>query len=323
MIRTCPKCGDYYADTSLAFCLADGTPLVNVDQLDKSWNEGTRVIEEKGNVLRRQQRRLKWRRVSMSAMTVLMTTMVVCVVTINSLIHLKPKRGEVDVAKPLTLAAVPVDSSTPATPEEPVLTPTPQPTVTPTLEATPTATEVPTPTRDVTSTTTPTAATTTPSITQSPMLSSPETPTPTPPPTPTLTITPSMTQPPPTPSTPTPTPERLPECSDADKSRVKQNLIEMFGGAWRRKIEGEWKKIIDEARLDNAEPSLGEIKYEGTFVTCTSGVMIARYEWHVTTNVNGTRKDRSIAKKTKFVCEKVFGEWHWHQFNFKLGGVTF
>jgi cytoskeletal protein RodZ len=108
MIRTCPKCGDYYADALLAFCLADGAPLVNVDPRGESWSECARVIEEKENALSKQKRKLKWRRVVMSAMTMLIATMVVCVVAVNSFIYLKPKPEEVAPAKPPTSAKAPV-----------------------------------------------------------------------------------------------------------------------------------------------------------------------------------------------------------------------
>jgi len=158
MIRTCPKCGDYYADALLAFCLADGTPLVNVDTRSESWSEGTRVIEEKENALRTQKRKLKWRRVVMRAMTTLIATMVVCVVAVNSFIYLKPKPEEVVLNKPSTPETTSVeatDSTTPNAPDEPASTPsptleaespaTPIPSQTPILIRTPTPTPTPTP----------------------------------------------------------------------------------------------------------------------------------------------------------------------------------
>jgi Carboxypeptidase regulatory-like domain len=77
IIRTCPKCSAYYADESLAFCLVDGMPLINVDSGSERWGEGTRIIEEKTNASRKQQRRLKWRRIALSAMTALVLLMVV------------------------------------------------------------------------------------------------------------------------------------------------------------------------------------------------------------------------------------------------------
>lgn len=117
MIRTCPKCGDYYADASLAFCLADGTPLIDVDPLSESWREGSRVVEEKAKGLRRRQRWLKWRRFALSAMTMLVVACVVCVVVIEV----------------VTLPASPTPTPTPTS------TRTPTPTRTPTRTPTPAA----------------------------------------------------------------------------------------------------------------------------------------------------------------------------------------
>ena len=128
MIRTCPKCGDYYADASLAFCLVDGAPLVDVEPLSESWSEGTRVVEEKGNALRKQKRRLKWRRFMLSALTTLMLVMVVCVVVINSFIYLRPKQEEVALATPLT--PTPTPTSTPPLTSTSIPTPSPTPTST-------------------------------------------------------------------------------------------------------------------------------------------------------------------------------------------------
>ncbi|MGB8508618.1 MAG: hypothetical protein WCD76_09445 [Pyrinomonadaceae bacterium] len=112
-MRNCPKCGDYYADSVLAFCLNDGTPLVDVAPSDGNWSEGVRVIENKEHALRIQKRKLKWRRVSLGAMTVLMATVIVCVVVVNSLIYLQPKQEERVPAGPLV---TPPTSPTPTPP---------------------------------------------------------------------------------------------------------------------------------------------------------------------------------------------------------------
>jgi hypothetical protein len=91
MMRLCPKCGDYYTDALLAFCLADGTPLVGVAPQSQNWSEGTRVVEEKWEALRKRKRKLKWRRIWRRAMTMLVATMVMCVVAVNSYIYLQSK----------------------------------------------------------------------------------------------------------------------------------------------------------------------------------------------------------------------------------------
>jgi hypothetical protein len=115
MLRTCPRCGDFYADSSLPFCLADGTPLAEVDPHGDKWAEGARVVEEKGRVLRRLTRRLRLRRVMTMTTTVLITTTVIFVVVVNTYVYLTPQPD------------APVVAVTP--------TPTPTPTATPSCTA--------------------------------------------------------------------------------------------------------------------------------------------------------------------------------------------
>jgi hypothetical protein len=269
MIRTCPKCGDYYADASLAFCLADGTPLANVEPMSESWRAGARIIEEKENVLRKQRRKLKWRRVVLTAMTMAMAMMVVFVVAANALIYLRPETDEDGGDKPLTATTAPGDSSPPSTPARTLPTQKPRPTVTPKPNASPTPKETATPPRDV--------------------------------------------KPPATP-TPTPTPPILQSvCSEADKSRERQGIIERYGAAWRRIIEDERRRIIMERMplgLTNGEASLGTIEYVSTFSqTCTTASLMARYVWQVKINLNGTVRVVPVARQKRFTCEKSEGAW--------------
>lgn len=114
-MRTCPRCGDFYADASSAFCLRDGTPLVEVSPTSETWGEAVRVVEEKGNVLRKLERRQRWRRILMTATTMLVVVMVVCVVVVHSIIYFNP-RPEPDV------------SAATSGPDDPPSTPTPTPT---------------------------------------------------------------------------------------------------------------------------------------------------------------------------------------------------
>jgi hypothetical protein len=144
MIRTCPKCRAYYADALLAFCLADGTPLVNVSPSSENWREGARVIEERSSALQKKTRKMKWRRAFMSAMTAVIATVVVCVVAINGLIYLRPQAEADDPVTPLTQAASPID---PSAPIDPVVSPTPVVTkVKPVTARTPVPSLSPTPT---------------------------------------------------------------------------------------------------------------------------------------------------------------------------------
>lgn len=311
MIRTCPKCGDYYADDLLAFCLADGTPLVNVAPNSERWSEGARIIEGKENALRKRKRKLKWRRFMLSATTMLIVTMVVCVVAINGFIYLKPRPEEVGLVKPLTpatAASEPGASVTPNEPGEPVPTPTPQPTPSP--AASPTAAKITTPSPTPKPTPSPSPSfIPTPSPSPSPKPTPAPTPTPSPRPTPSPSPRPS---PSPSPS-PRPTPTPAPNCSDADKSREREAIIGRFGDRWRRNIEGERSKIIAQnapAGVDGVDASLGPMEYQITFFKeCMGGLVTARYAWQVTTNVQGARRTVTVAKQKRFACVKVGDAW--------------
>jgi hypothetical protein len=111
MIRTCPQCGDFYADALLAFCIADGTPLTDLAPDSERWSESARVIEEKENALRKQKRKLKWRRIVVSTMA--MTTLVVLVMAVSSLIYIESVPKKVIASRPSipeTTPAVVIDS---------------------------------------------------------------------------------------------------------------------------------------------------------------------------------------------------------------------
>src|SRR6185503_419457 len=77
MIRTCPKCRAYYADADLAFCFADGMPLVDVDPNGEQWSEGSRVIQENATAGRKQIRRRWWRRIVLATLTTVLLAMAV------------------------------------------------------------------------------------------------------------------------------------------------------------------------------------------------------------------------------------------------------
>lgn len=81
MMRFCPKCGELYADQLLAFCLADGAPLGAVAPGSDVWKEGSRAFEQKQKGLKTQQRKLKWRRVTLA--TMLIATLVVSVAAVS------------------------------------------------------------------------------------------------------------------------------------------------------------------------------------------------------------------------------------------------
>jgi hypothetical protein len=275
MMLLCPKCGDYYADGSLAFCLADGTPLVSVEPNGESWSQGSRIIEQKENALRKHKRRLKWRRVS-SVLTMLIITMTVYAIVAKRYIYLVPP---------------PSPSPTPSWSPSPMIaikeTPTPAVVIK----------ETPTPTIVIKVTPTPVIAI---KVTPTPVIVIKETPTPT------IVIKETTT---PTP-TPTPTPKA---CSDADEGRDEQ-IIRSYLPTWRRNIQGERAKIIAENVPEGArstEAILREIELQVTFlIPCKSAAITAGYEWQVSYSLIGAPpKTKIVSRKRTIACGKVFGMW--------------
>jgi hypothetical protein len=209
MMRLCPKCGDYYTDAALAFCLSDGAPLMSVEPSSESWSEGSRVIKEKEHALRRQTRKLKWRRIALRTMTMALVVMVVCVVAVNSWIYLRPQPEEPVLAEPLTPTAA-AKPDKPITLRKAIPTKTRRPTRKPETTTSPVTTDVTSPPRDTK-----------------------------PPGTPTLTVDGSptntqthtanvLTDP------QTPTPEH--GNTGAGKPRELKIIIEKFGDKWQREI---------------------------------------------------------------------------------------
>jgi hypothetical protein len=139
MIRTCPRCGDFYADDSLLFCLADGTPLADVVPRGDSWAEGSRVVEEKERAARERSRRVMRRRVMLMTTTLLVTTLAVYVVAVHTYVIISPKPDAPVVAAALT--------PTPKPSETPWQTPTPDTASLPFVYVTPTPTPSPSPTK--------------------------------------------------------------------------------------------------------------------------------------------------------------------------------
>lgn len=262
MMRLCPKCGDYYADSSLAFCLGDGTPLVDVSPLGESWSAGERVIEGKENALRKRERRLKWRRILSAAVTVLIATLVVLVVAVNGFIYLR--------RQPATATA----------------TPTP----TPVYKISGRVTDggkalggVKLTLGGAKSASTTTDASGNYAFSRLPAGGS-------------YTVTPAGAKidfTPPRRSVKNLTQDQSadfvgtlqPECSDADQSRERGIVINSCDGTWRRRIEADRSKILAEyLGVENAVAHLSaKIEYQITFSKeCKAGVVTAKYTWQVT-----------------------------------------
>jgi hypothetical protein len=321
MIRTCPKCGDYYADALLTFCLADGTPLVNIDPHSERWNEGTRVIEEKENALRRQRRKLQWRRIVLSTMAI--ATLVVVVVAANSFIDVEPGREEKVAGLPSTPATAPAEPAGPITPTTPEET-------SPTLPTKTTATATPTPVYKISGRVTDgskalgsvnlmlggakTATTTTDAkgnYTFKQLLAGGS-----------YTITPASAGidfSPTSRSFNNLTQDKSASfvgtaksaCTKADESRIEALIIKRCRATWRENILADQNKIIREyfpAGLIKISAHLSEkIEYQVTFSkACQAGVVTASYTWQVTAP---TIRTVPLPKSKKFSFTKNGEDW--------------
>lgn len=277
MIRTCPKCRDFYADDSLLFCLADGTPLVAVEPRDELWSEAQRAVEEKENARRKKERRLKWRRVTLSSMTVMIVVAVIFVVTVNGIIYLKPQTEDESAR---------AESSTPAVPDSPDVSFIPGK---PSPQQQPEAWSRPSPSPTSTVITKPT-----PTPTPRTILSA------TPTPTPLVDSTPSE-------------PAQTATCTEAYKRLEMEAIVKSFGAAWRRSIEGERERVIAETTQgvrQGVEASLGALEYTSSFFKeCKASVVTVRYAWQLRINVNGTVRVVSVPKERRFACMKIGGAW--------------
>jgi hypothetical protein len=293
MIRTCPKCGDYYMDALLAFCLADGTPLINVASDSTSWSNAAQIIAAKEQTLKKRKRKLKWQRIVMSMMAV--ATLAMLGAAFNTLIYIESVPKKDIASQPSIPGAGPTGGSNSViktTSAETLPTPSPNPTTTP--KTTTIATE--TPTRETMPLATPTPK-------QTPVLIS--TPTQNPATTPTIFST----------------PVKPPECSAADKSQEKRVIVNKFDGEWRRNIEGDRHKIsaenlpavvtnaIGQVGIAKPEVILGAIEYESVFPQMCMASITARYVWQVRINRNGVIKVLNITGQKKFACVKAGETW--------------
>ena len=296
MMRFCPKCGEYYADGSLAFCLGDGTPLVDVNPLGESWSAARRAVEEKENALTRQQRRLKWRRIVSAAVTTLIATMVLLVVAVNGLIYLKPKPDEVAAVSPPTQEASepaePAGAILPNTPADPAPTPgMTTPTPTPKASPTPTRTNANSNTRpnvngnhNTTTNTNHNANTNTNANANTNANTN-------------VNVHTDVNA---------NSDTRPTVCSDADQRRESETIVKSFGALWRQRIERDRREIMAQAGQAGTAAVLSPLEYESKFLKgCSAALVTVRYAWRVDSPTGLV----TVQKKRSFPCVKLGGAW--------------
>lgn len=167
-MKYCPKCQSFYDDAALAFCLADGIPLVEINQSNALWNEGAEAVSHSRQVFRQQIRKEKLIRISKLLVTVLIMILVISVVAMKIYINLPTKPDEkaqnispsptispkIEPTIQIAAEQTPLPTVSPKETASPSRTPittesvTPTPTVTATPTATPTTTPTPIPPGD-------------------------------------------------------------------------------------------------------------------------------------------------------------------------------
>jgi hypothetical protein len=321
MMRICPKCSGYSADDSLAFCLADGTPLIGVDPNSETWSEGSRALKEKENGLRKRKRKMKWRLVLMSGMTVLIATMVVSrSVTVETVpaketvpkktgLTITPISDSHPVATPSPKVDIKVDTKSPATEIRVVNTNVNTNTNTHSksnpvsdVKANGNANTHVNPQSSVNANTNvnPHSNANTNSNTNINSHTNVNTNTNVNPHSNVNSNTNSNTN-------------VNADCSEADRSRAKKTILDRFSASWRRRIEGERPGII--ARYARAgietDASLSPIDFQTTvFKECMTALVTARYMWQIRTNSPGAPpKVLTVGKEKRFTCGRMGGTW--------------
>ena len=121
------------------------------------------------------------------------------------------------------------------------------------------------------------------------------------------------------PTSPPPPPPQV--CTDADKARLREEILNRFGAGWQRRIESEKPGIIA-ASLPAAAAGhpggvettarLSPINFDFMFSNaCTPVFITARYAWqlHVPGSPTAPEKDLTIPKRRTFQCAKFGGVW--------------
>lgn len=139
-MKFCPKCRSFYDDESLAFCLADGIPLVKLNESDELWTEGSKAVETSRIIIQKQTRRQQLRRISRILITTLIIIMVISVIAMN--IYVYTPSSEDEKVENITPTSTIEPNNTPELLSTPNLISTPVSTITtlpaPTISRSPT-----------------------------------------------------------------------------------------------------------------------------------------------------------------------------------------
>lgn len=101
------------------------------------------------------------------------------------------------------------------------------------------------------------------------------------------------------------------ECTEADESRERRNIIAMYDARWTRNIESERRRIIAANVRDgeSAEAVFGRLEPQIIFFKeCKVAYVTIRYVWQIHTFFNG-RPTRvlNVPKQGRLICTKMGG----------------
>lgn len=303
MMRSCLKCRAFYDDEALKFCLNDGVPLVEISQSDELWEQGSDALRETYSIIRRQTLRQNLKKMLMTAVTTILVTMVISVITLNSWIYLNPPEEETARNK----LPPPTPESNPQSTPQLESTLTPSPTAESTTESTPSPTLSPTPEPTIESTPDESDPDSTPST---PDESTPDDSTPDPPIDTSPTVEKTITTTPTLIGSPSPsetieikdTPDEKPSvCSNDERKGNENQIANQFGRTWRERFLADRERVL-QAKIREL---IKECEKNGTPDTC-------RYftqETQATLSQNPTFLLALSAKNCQLVTITTFFEW--------------
>ncbi|HMS41295.1 MAG TPA: hypothetical protein PKE69_13780 [Pyrinomonadaceae bacterium] len=273
-MKFCPKCRSFYDDAGLAFCFADGIPLVEINQSNALWNDGNRAVETSRRIIQKQTRRQKITRISRILIMSVMMILVISVIAMNIYINLPPKTDE----KVVNILPSPTISPTVEPTAQTIIEQIPSPTTSPTESISPSPIPSPTPTVSPTTTETPS-------------------------PTKTPTITPKPTTPIP------PGDPCIPQFANERPILLNRNASFFLSS-----IERERGEIIQEYQRKHRKPATAELTLSNTnalYRSCFKADVIVSYFWTIIPqSAVGAVKEQNITLPTKqksFSCQKSNG----------------
>jgi hypothetical protein len=103
------------------------------------------------------------------------------------------------------------------------------------------------------------------------------------------------------------------ECTEADESRERSNIIATYGPRWSKAIESERPRIIAEIVRDGevAEATSGRLQAQVSFLQeCKVAYVTIRYIWQVRTfNQGRPARALNIPRQQRLFCGRIIGGW--------------